>query len=40
MQSVVIEQCHGSEVCNVFISVLAHVLELGHKLTIQNTHVY
>lgn len=40
MQSVIIEQCDGSEEGYVLVAVLAHVLEFGHNLTIQNTHVY
>lgn len=40
MQSVIIEQCDGSEEGYVLVTVLAHVLEFGYNLTIQNTHVY
>ena len=40
MQSVIIQQCDGSEEGYVLVAVLAHVLEFWHNLTIQNTHVY
>lgn len=36
----VVLEGHCCEVGNVLVTVLAHILELGHELTIHNTGIY